>query len=140
MTDSSAPGARVAFLNPEGQPRPPGYSHVVTVSGGTTIYISGQVAFDAVGNVVGEGDHRLQAVQVFANLQAALAVAGATFDHVVKLSYYVVNLSREVTLMLREVRAGYLNQERPPASTLVAVPALVDPRLLVEIEAIAVLP
>jgi enamine deaminase RidA (YjgF/YER057c/UK114 family) len=42
--------------------------------------------------------------------------------------------------MLREVRAGYLNQEHPPASTLVAVPALVDPRLLLEIEAVAVVP
>lgn len=58
----------------------------------------------------------------------------------VKLTYYVVNLSPEVTAMLRELRTGYLNQARPPASTLVAVAALVDPRLLLEIEAIAVIP
>lgn len=132
--------AEVVFLNPEGLAQPPGYSHVVTARGGATVYISGQVAFDASGAVVGEGDHRRQAEQVFANLQLALAAAGAGFDHVVKLSYYVVNLSREVTLMLREVRAGYLHPQRLPASTLVAVPALVDPRLLLEIEAIAVIP
>lgn len=132
--------AEVAFVNPDGLSQPPGYSHVVTVRGGNTVYISGQVAFDAAGNVVGEGDHRRQAEQVFANLQVALAAAGASFEHVVKLTYYVVDLRREVTLMLREVRAGYLSQERPPASTLVAVPALVDPRLLLEIEAVAVVP
>jgi enamine deaminase RidA (YjgF/YER057c/UK114 family) len=132
--------AEVAFLNPEGLSQPPGYSHVVTARGGTTVYISGQVAFDAAGNIVGEGDHRRQAEQVFANLGLALAAAGASFEHVVKLTSYVVDLRREVTLMLREVRAGYLSQEHPPASTLVAVPALVDPRLLLEIEAIAVIP
>jgi enamine deaminase RidA (YjgF/YER057c/UK114 family) len=132
--------AEVAFVNPEGLSQPPGYSHVVTARGGTTVYVSGQVAFDAAGNVVGEGDHRRQAEQVFANLQVALAAAGASFEHVVKLTYYVVDLRREVTLMLREVRTGYLNQERPPASTLVAVPVLVDPRLLLEIEAVAVIP
>lgn len=132
--------AEVAFLNPEGLSQPPGYSHVVTARGGTTVYISGQVAFDASGNVVGEGDHRRQAEQVFANLGLALAAAGASFEHVVKVTYYVVGLSREVTLMLREVRAGHLSRERPPASTLIAVPGLVDPRLLVEIEAVAVVP
>lgn len=132
--------AEVAFLNPEGLSQPPGYSHAVTARGGTTVYISGQVAVDATGTLVGEGDHRQQAEQVFANLQTALAAAGASFEHVVKLTYYVVNLSPEVTKMLRELRTGYLNQARPPASTLVAVAALVDPRLLLEVEAIAVIP
>jgi enamine deaminase RidA (YjgF/YER057c/UK114 family) len=132
--------ADVTVLNPAGLVSPPGYSHVVTVRGGTTVYISGQVAFDAAGNVVGAGDYRSQAEQVFANLAIALAAAGASFAHVIKLTFYVVGLSHDVTLMLREVRAGYLSPERPPASTLVAVAALVDPRLLIEIEAIAVVP
>lgn len=129
----------VRFLSPAGLAKPTGYSHVVASSAGITVYISGQVAFDAAGAVVGEGDYRRQAEQVFANLQLALAEAGAGFEHVVKLSYFVVGLTRDVTLMLREVRAGYLSAERPPASTLVAVAGLVDPRLLIEIEAIAVL-
>lgn len=50
--------AEVAFLKPEGLSQPPGYSQVVTARGGTTVYISGQVAFDAAGALVGEGDHR----------------------------------------------------------------------------------
>ncbi|MFV9507515.1 MAG: RidA family protein [Oscillochloridaceae bacterium umkhey_bin13] len=132
--------AELTFRNPEGLAPPSGYSHVVTVRGGTTVYVSGQVAFDAAGMLVGEGDHRRQAEQVFANLQMALAAVGARFEHVVKLTYYVVNLSPEVTQMLRELRADYLNLARPPASTMVAVAGLVDPRLLIEIEAIAVIP
>lgn len=132
--------AGVRFLSPAGLARPTGYSHVVAASGGTTVYISGQVAFGTAGSVVGEGDHRQQAEQVFANLQLALAAAGAGFEHVVKVTYFVVGLSREVTLMLREVRSGYLSAERPPASTLVAVAGLVDPRLLIEVEAVAVIP
>jgi enamine deaminase RidA (YjgF/YER057c/UK114 family) len=104
------------------------------------VYISGQVAYDAAGTVVGEGDHRRQAEQVFANLQLALASVGADFEHLVKVTYFVVGLTRDVTVMLREVRAGYLSAERPPASTLVAVAGLVDPRLLIEVEAIAVIP
>ncbi len=132
--------AKVAFLNPEGLSQPRGYTHVVTAQGGTLVYLSGQVAFDAAGQVVGEGDHRRQAEQIFANLQTALAAAGASFDHVVKLNYYVVGLSQEVLTAVREVRDRYVNKERPPASTLVAVTALFDPRLLLEIEAVAIIP
>jgi enamine deaminase RidA (YjgF/YER057c/UK114 family) len=133
--------SEVRFLSsPDGLSKPTGYSHVVAASGGTTVYISGQVAFDPAGNVVGEGDHRRQAEQVFANLQVALAAAGAGFEHVVKVTYFVVGLTRDVTLALREVRSGFLSAERPPASTLIAVAGLVDPRLLIEIEAVAVIP
>lgn len=132
--------ADVRFLSPAGLSKPTGYSHVAAASGGTTVYISGQVAFDAAGNLVGEGDHRRQAEQVFANLKVALGSVGAGFEHVVKVSYFVVGLTHEVTLMLREVRAGYLSAEHPPASTLLAVAGLVDPRLLIEIEAFAVIP
>src|SRR5689334_10483978 len=130
----------VRYLSPAGLSKPIGYSHVVAASGGTTVYISGQVAFDAAGNVVGEGDHRRQAEQVFANLQLALAAAGAGFENLVKVSYFVVGLTRDVTLALREVRAGFISAEHPPASTLIAVAGLVDPRLLIEVEAVAVVP
>ena len=132
--------ADVRFISPDGLSKPTGYSHVVAASGGTTVYISGQVAFDAAGNVAGEGDHRRQAEQVFANLQIALAAAGASFEQVVKVTYFVVGLTRDVTLALREVRSGFLSAEHPPASTLIAVAGLVDPRLLIEVEAIAVIP
>ena len=86
--------AEIAFLKPKGLSQPPGYSHIVAARGGTTVYVSGQVAFDATDTLVGEGDHRQQAEQVFANLQTALAAAGATFEHVVKLTYYETSVPR----------------------------------------------
>src|SRR4051794_21315911 len=93
--------ADVRFLSPAGLSTPTGYSHMVAASGGTTVYISGQVAFDAAGTVVGEGDRRRQAEQVFANLQQALTSVGAEFEHLVKITYFVVGLSSDVTVMLR---------------------------------------
>ncbi|HLV97784.1 MAG TPA: RidA family protein [Ktedonobacterales bacterium] len=128
----------IEFLNPSTLAAPPGYSHVVKVTGGQTIYLAGQVALDASRNLVGRGDFRAQAVQVFENIKAALAAVGADFNHVVKLNYYL--LDRSQTLVLREVRDLYVNTEAPPASTLVVVSGLFQEDFLLEIEAIAVLP
>jgi len=128
------------YLNPSTLPQSPGYTQVVKASGETFVFISGQVALNVEGQVVGEGDLRAQATQVFENLRAALAAAGTTFDNVIKLTYFVVNLKRDDGLLLREIRPGYLNQARPPASTLIGVMGLFDPRWLIEIEAVAVIP
>ena len=87
------------------------------------------------GNVVGVGDFRAQAVQVFENLQLALAAAGAGFGDVVKANYYVLDMSN--ITVLREVRRGYLGSASP-ASTLVEVRKLAREEFLVEIEMIAV--
>ncbi len=73
------------FLNPEGLPRIPGFSQVVDAIGGRTVYVSGQVALDAGGRIVGEGDFKAQARQVFSNVQRALGAAGVEFADVVKL-------------------------------------------------------
>ncbi len=127
------------YLNPPTLPKSPGYTQVVTVRSETLIYISGQVSLNAEGQVVGEGDLRAQATQVFENLRAALAAAGATFAEVIKLGYFVVNLKHEDALLLREIRQGYLDPNHLPASTLVGVTALVDPRWLIEIEAVAII-
>ena len=132
--------SHLEHLNPSSLPKGPGYTQVVKARGEVFIFVSGQVALNAEGQLVGEGDLRNQAAQVFENLRAVLAAAGAAFDDVVKITYFVVNLKREDALLLREVRQGYLNQAHPPASTLVGVTALVDPRWLIEIEAVAVLP
>ena len=70
---------------------PAGYSHVVEVRGGRTLYISGQIAVDSSGNVVGSGDFNAQVKQVFANLKACLDEAGASFNDVVKLNFYLVD-------------------------------------------------
>jgi len=128
------------FLNPPALCPTTGWTHVVTVSGGKTIHISGQVSVNERGEVVGAGDLRVQTEQTYANLRHALAAVGATFDDVVKMNTYVVGLKPEQVPLLREVRARHINPAQPPASTLVGVAALVGADWLIEIEAIAMLP
>jgi enamine deaminase RidA (YjgF/YER057c/UK114 family) len=124
--------------NPPGLSAPRGYTHVVSASGGRTVYVAGQVALDVQGEVVGKGDLRAQARQVFENLRTALSSAGASFKDVVKWNAYVVNLKPEDLPVLREARADALKDTTPPASTLVGVQALANPDFLIEVEAIAV--
>lgn len=128
----------IRFINPAAISQPTGYTHVVEVTGGKTVYISGQIAFDAEGKVVGVGDLAAQAHQVFANLRAALASVGADFSQVVKLNYYLLDMSQLPTV--REIRNQYINTAQPPASTAVQVGGLAHPDLLIEIEAVAVIP
>src|SRR5215470_8735841 len=123
------------FLNPPGLAPTNGWTHVVSSTGGKTIYVSGQVSVDERGQVVGKGDLKAQTEQTFANLEVALKAAGASFRDVVKMNLYVVGLKPELVPMLREVRARYVNRENPPASTLVGVSALVGADWLVEIAA-----
>jgi reactive intermediate/imine deaminase len=122
-------------IDPETLPAPVGYAHVVEVRGGRTLYVSGQIAVDASGNVVGRGSMREQAAQVFENLKAALAAANATLADVAKITVFVTDMSE--IHVLREVRHGYFG-DAVPASTLVQVVRLVRPELLIEIEAVAV--
>jgi len=124
--------AQVRFINRS----PVGYSHVVEARGGRTLYIAGQVAVDQNGTLVGPGDFRAQAKQVFENLKSRLAEAGASFKDVVKLNYYVTDASD--VQALRDIRNNYVNTQSPPASTLVVVKGLVRQDYLLEIEAIAV--
>jgi enamine deaminase RidA (YjgF/YER057c/UK114 family) len=133
MSDVSA-----NFLNPEGMHRPTGYTHVVEVTAGRPVYISGQVALDGAGELVGPGDVAAQARQVFENLQAALGSVGAGFEQVVKLTVYLVDATQMPAV--REVRDRYVDTARPPASTAVEVRRLVRDDLLVEVEAVAILP
>jgi enamine deaminase RidA (YjgF/YER057c/UK114 family) len=126
------PQTKVRFINRA----PAGYSHVVEVRGGRTLYIAGQLALDKEGNLVGRGDFRAQVKQVFENLKARLAEGGATFKDVVKLNYYLTDASD--LQALRDTRNSYINTEAPPASTLVVVKQLVREEYLLEVEAIAV--
>ena len=128
---------RVRYLNPPTLSAPTGYSHVAEVSGGRTIYIAGQVAFDNSGKVVGKGDFAAQATQVFENLKLALAAGGATFENVVKVTTYVTDMSHLPTL--REIRVRYYG-DFAPTSTLVEIGRLANPDLMIEIEAVAVVP
>jgi reactive intermediate/imine deaminase len=124
------------LLIPETMPKSTGYSQVAAVSGGKIVFISGQVALDKSGNVVGNGDFRAQVQQVFENLKAAVEAAGGDFSDVIKLNSYVVDFSHLQDF--REVRDQYINVKNPPASTAVQVSRLFRPEFLVEIEAVAV--
>ncbi len=128
--------SKLEYPRPEGVAPGNGYSHVVT-GPGQWVAIAGQVALDADGNIVGEGDAEAQTRQVFANLDAALKAAGATWANVVKLNYYLTDLAG--LPVLRTVRDEYVDTANPPASTAVQVVALFRPHALIEIEAYAVI-
>src|SRR5262249_47797527 len=100
-----------------------------------TIYISGQIAFDKDGTLVGAGDMKAQAEQVFKNLEAALTAAGAKFSDVVKMNSYITDMSK--VQAVRDVRTKYF-AETTPASTFVEGKGLGRPELLLEIEVVAV--
>jgi enamine deaminase RidA (YjgF/YER057c/UK114 family) len=130
----------VEFLNPDGLPKNPAFSNVAVVSGSVrTIYIGGQDAIDAEGNVVGAGDIAAQTEQVLRNLRTALAAAGAGPEHVVKWNVFIVDG--------QDFRAGYAAFQRvwgdrpdPPVITAAMVNGLAHPDFLVEMDAIAVVP
>lgn len=122
---------------PEGVAPGTGYTQVVTGTG-RLVAVSGQVALDERGQVVGVGDPAAQTRQVFENLRRCLAAAGATFDDVVKLTYFVTDISHLPAI--RPVRDEFVAAGRPPASSAVQVAALFRPELLLEVEAFAVVP
>jgi enamine deaminase RidA (YjgF/YER057c/UK114 family) len=124
------------YINPPGLTKPAGYTHVVLAADRRTVYIAGQVAFDSTGKVVGEGDFKAQAEQVYGNLRKALASVGATFADLVKTTILITDLKNLPAL--REIRVKYMGPENPPANTLI-VAHLARPELLLEIEAVAVL-
>ena len=103
------------------------------------IFIAGQLGLDLDNKLVGgAGDFRAQCAKAFENLGFALASVGATFNDVVKINNYLVDMSH--IAIFREVRDAFLNTKAPPASTTVAISQLARPGALFEIEAIAVLP
>jgi enamine deaminase RidA (YjgF/YER057c/UK114 family) len=128
----------IRFSNPDTMQKPPGYSHVVEVTGpGRTVYFAGQLGIDKSGRM---GANAREQVEIaFENVKAALASVGATFEHVVKLNNYIVDIGTNIA-HYREVRDKYVNTAAPPASTTIGVPQLARPGALFEVEAIAVLP
>jgi enamine deaminase RidA (YjgF/YER057c/UK114 family) len=124
-------------VNPPSLPTPAGYSQVVRVSGGTTIYIAGQVAWDEDGNLVGATDFEAQTRQVFHNLAAALAVFDAALSDLVRIGIYVVDHDSSKLQTIRLVRDEFFGDITPPASTLLGVEGLAVPDLMIEVDAIA---
>jgi enamine deaminase RidA (YjgF/YER057c/UK114 family) len=132
-----AQSAAAHYVNPPGLVKPAGYTHVVVAADQRTVYIAGQVANDSTGRVIGIGDFRAQAEQVYLNLRRAVESVGGTMADLVKTTTFVTDLAQ--IGVLREVRTRHLDATRPPANTLIPVPVLARAELLLEIEAIAVL-
>jgi enamine deaminase RidA (YjgF/YER057c/UK114 family) len=125
------------FVNPPGL-KPLGMYSNTACGRGTMVFIAGQVAVDAQGQIVGRGDIQAQAVQVFENLKLALGAAGATFEDVLKLTIFIKDLTPEARKAVMGVRSRYISHANPPAATMIGIDQLVEADLLVEIEAVAV--
>lgn len=131
---------RSTTMNPTTVASPGGnYSHAVRIETGegVLLFVSGQVAFDADGTLVGEGDMSHQTEQVFENLKAVLEANGASFRNVVKISTFMTDIGQLPAM--RDVRARYL-PDPPPASTTVEVSGLFRPEAMIEVEAVAAIP
>ena len=128
----------VELINPEGLSEPGTYTHVAIGRGSRIIYISGQVGFDADGQLVGEGNHVLQAQQAYRNVATAIEAAGGTVEDILKITVFVAGHRQDLVEPLREARNDVFGEHRP-ASTFLGVEKLIYPTLLVEVEAVAVL-
>lgn len=128
----------VTRLNPEGMHANPAYSQAVTVSGNArTIYIGGQNAVNAQGEIVGAGDIAAQTEQIFANLETVLAAAGATLHDVIKWTVYIVQ-GTDFMPGFAVFQQKWGTSAPPPIVTAAIVAGLAHPDFLVEIEAVAV--
>ncbi len=112
------------------------YSSGVEAPAGRTVYVSGQVSLDAEGDVVGEGDVGLQTQTVLEHVKTVVEEAGGGMEDIVKVTVFITDMG--LYDQIHEVRRRYF-REPYPASSMVEVSALIDPRLLIEIEAVAVI-
>lgn len=130
----------VSFRNPSTVSTPTGYSHVAAIDLGncTMLLISGQVALDANGSLIGKNDLAKQTEQVFINIKNILAASGGTMDHLVKTGIFMRDVSQ--IQLFRDVRNKFINARNPPTSTLVEVSRLFRDDILIEIEATAIIP
>jgi enamine deaminase RidA (YjgF/YER057c/UK114 family) len=132
----------IKIYNPDtlGAPVAP-YSNVTRVKASEFLFIAGMVAIDPAGRLVGEGDFEAQAAQVFANIEAALRSAGATWSHVVQFTSYLVHsqdIAKFRAFREREFPAMFPDRRFPP-NTLLIVDRLVGEPLLIEVQTIAAL-
>ncbi len=140
QTKSTHVKGEVKYINPDGLPKNPAFTNVVTVTGpAKTIYIGGQDAVDASGAIVGKGDLKAQTEQILKNIQAALAAAGAQPEHVVKWNICVVQ-GQSIQEGFTAFQGVWGNRPNPPAISVMFVAGLAHPDFLAEMDAIAVVP
>lgn len=125
------------YINPGTMAALPGFTHAVKV--GSTVYVSGEVALDSTGKLVGPGDLRAQARQAFANLGLVLKIAGAVPADITKLTIYVVNYSPQHLAVIREAGAEFLPDRNAPAGIVLGVQSLPREGLLIAVDAVAVI-
>jgi enamine deaminase RidA (YjgF/YER057c/UK114 family) len=125
------------LINPDELPTPESYTQVVAATGTRLVFVAGQVAEDARGNLVSPGDLAGQARQAFANDGRSLAAAGAVPEEVTRITIYVVHHRPEHLPGISEARIAVFGDHKP-ADTLVGVEALAEPGYLIEVDAIAV--
>lgn len=140
QTKHPAETSAVEYLNPEGMLKNPAFSQAISVTGpAKTIYIGGQNAVDASGAIIGKGDLKAQAKQIYHNLQVALAAAGAGLEHVVKWNIYVLQ-GQPIQPGLEAFQEAWGQRPNPPTISVLFVAGLGNPEFLCEIDAIAVVP
>jgi len=131
----------VSLINPEGHVQVPLYHHVAIASGSKHIHIAGQVSWDADGNLVAPGDLAGQVAQIYRNVAKALDAAGATFDDVVRFTWYAVDWQKDKIAAFTagvEQAAREFKLSTPPAA-LIGVSILYEPGILIEAEVTAVI-
>ena len=127
--------ASTRYINPGTLAALPGFTHAVRI--GATLYVSGEVALDSTGRLVGVGDLRAQAAQAFANLATVLRIGGTTPADVAKLTIYVVNYSPKDLETIRAAAPEFFPQRNPPAGTVIGVESLPQDGLLIAVDATA---
>lgn len=140
LSEKSSGEGQVQYINPDELIKNPAFTNVVVVNGpAKTVYVGGQDAVNAKGEVVGKGDIKKQVAQVLANLQTALKAGGAGLEHVIKWQLCVVQ-GNPLQPGLEVFQQVWGNRPNPPAITMMFVAELANPDYLVEMDAIAVVP
>ena len=127
----------IRYINPGTLAALPGFTHAVRF--GSTLYVSGEVALDSTGRLVGVGDVKAQAAQAFANLATVLRIGGAGPSDVAKLTIYVVNYTPKDLDAIHQAAPDFFPQRNPPAGTVIGVQSLPEDGLLIAVDATAVI-
>jgi enamine deaminase RidA (YjgF/YER057c/UK114 family) len=127
-------------IDPEGLFKVPGFHQVMVSTGNKTIYIAGQVAYDEEMNLIGMGDYRAQTIKAFQNVAVAVNAAGAKPEDIVSSTLHIKGLSTEIAQEIMEAMAVALEGKPFPAHAfnMIGVDMLADPRILIEVSAVAV--
>lgn len=132
--------ANIEYLNPNGLHQNPAFSQVVVTAGSMrTVYVGGQNAINSSGAIVGKGDIKVQAEQIFQNLEIALSAGGAMLENVIKWNVYVIQ-GQPPQPAFEVFQQVWGNRPNPPILTLLFVAGLAHPDCLMEMDAVAVIP